>query len=109
MTKKEYVQQQKLIKTIKKKFADEYIELYPWDNEEILCSTLNIVANDLNLPLRFDIVWTENECWIFTYIKDLWDIYLGKFSSLSDEWVADTVWKSWKESERLEQRIQKIK
>ena len=101
MTEKEFNQQQKIIRTIKKRFADENIELFPWDNEEVLCSTLNIISDELRLPLRFEIVWTDNECWIFTYVWWIWDIYLWKFSCLSAEWVAKTIITSMNEHERL--------
>ena len=102
MTEKEFELQQKIIRTIRKRFADEHIDLEPGDSELALCSTINIVADELELPLRFEIVWSCEECWIFSRIKWFWDVYLWKFTCLSADWVATTVWNMIQEHNRLQ-------
>lgn len=102
MTEKEFELQQKIIRTLRKRFADEHIDLEPGDSELALCSTMNIVAGELALPLRFEIVWSCEECWIFSRIKWFWDVYLGNFTCLSADWVADTVWNMIQERNRLQ-------
>lgn len=101
--KEELKRFEKLQKNVKKKFKEYYLEeLEPWMSEQTLCSTMNIIADEENLPLRFEIVWTDDECWIFAFIKWFGDVYIWKFSNLSAEWVATTVWNMIQERNRLQ-------
>lgn len=48
---------EKLKKTISKQFDNDRLnDLRAWDSELALCNTMSIIADELELPLRFEIV-----------------------------------------------------